>query len=507
MSTLKLTDYALHYNFIRGDKDAPNLVFIHDLCLDAGMWEKLLAKLDRSFNILTYDFYGHGRTTESDAPLSFKLLSDEFLALIRQLKLSRIHLIGCRFGAVLAFEWALQTPEIIESLVLISFPFYVQKGGYNHEGATTIQLLKLDRNLFEKKYLMEGLHPVTISKSRTVLQAIRRVSTGNVAEPIEELISINNRQNFDLIGKLKRMQKPVLFLHGEYDPSFPAPLAMIFSNYVFNGRFMVIPDASCLIPFDQPKAAAHLLNHFIKSRRTPPLLTPESRRMMRTFNEIIEKAYQPQPVRRRFLRMTILGENTHVYWNSREIHGKWNQRNARELLLFLILNRGAVKRDTLLDAFTPEMVLDQARNRLRVQLNHLNQLFRSQPDSSIHDLIIVSRDSVALNADVQSDVGVYLHNIESLLWANGSLSSRSESFLRFLADYRPEVQKSFRSEWMRQLFETIRSKLSQIMAQLLISLKDAGAFSTIHRILKAGRKVEPYKGFCDEWSDALRHRK
>ncbi|GGL50534.1 alpha/beta hydrolase [Sporolactobacillus putidus] len=507
MPTLKFTDYDLHYNWHRADENAPTLVFIHDLCLDTGMWEGLLAHLDRDFNILTYDFYGHGRTTEGRSPLSLELLSVEFLALIHELKLSRIHLIGCRFSAILAFELTLNRPEVVESLTLISLPFYVQKNGYDHEGATNIQLLKLDRSLFEKKYLMESLHPVTVSKSRTVSQALRRVSADNVIAPIEELIRINNEQDFDLIGKLKSVQKPVLFLHGEYDPIFPASLAMIFSNYVFNSRFMVIPDASCLIPLDQPETAAHLLNRFIRSDKPPSPFTPGSRRIVHTFNEIIEKAYQPQPIRRRFLRMAILGEDTHVYWNGREIDGKWNQRNARELLLFMILNRGAVKRDVLIDAFTPEMDLDQARNRLRVQLNHLNQIFRSQPDESIHDLMIVSRDSIALNADVQSDVGVYLHNIEGLLWADEPIASRSESFLRFLEDYRPEMQRSFRAEWTRRLFDTMQSKLSQIMAQLLISLKDDGEFSVMRRILKAGRKVEPYKGFCDEWSDALRHKR
>lgn len=52
---------------------------------------------------------------------------------------------------------------------------------------------------------------------------------------------------------------------------------------------------------------------------------------------------------------------------------------------------------------------------------------------------MISRDSVALNANVESDIGDYTQNIRDLLWSKESISERCQTFLNLLEDYRPDV--------------------------------------------------------------------
>jgi pimeloyl-ACP methyl ester carboxylesterase/DNA-binding SARP family transcriptional activator len=503
MPTLNNQNYSIHFEFREGEPNAPTLVFLHDLCLDATMWAQLLETIDKKYTLLYYDLYGHGQSTQTRSPLSMNQIRSELLALLHHVHVTTFHLIGCRFSAFLAFDFALRFPEKIDSVMFLSFPFQVQKGAFVPECESQIQLLKLDRLLFEKKFLLENIYPVTLFKARTVTRALRRVSIENIINPYQELLKM---ADFDLIHEFKGLKMPVLFMHGEYDPVYPSELAIIFSKYVLNSHFMLIPNASSLIPIDQPAVAANALNRFISGNKSPVFVSTSYQNQLKTMNRLIERAYQPKKVPLRYLRLSIMDGNTHVYWNGREINGSWSQRSAKEILLFLILNRGAIKRDTLIDAFTPDMELDKARNHLRVQLNHLNRIFQSQPDQSLQEMLIISRDSVALNADIQSDIGTYMQEIDQLFWSEKASADRSALFLQMLEDYSPSLFSSFKGDWIQRISKNLHSKLSQIMTQLLISLKEENNLPVMIQLLKQGKKIEPYRGFCVEWLAAIKQR-
>ncbi|RYM05496.1 hypothetical protein EWH99_05795 [Sporolactobacillus sp. THM7-7] len=122
---------------------------------------------------------------------------------------------------------------------------------------------------------------------------------------------------------------------------------------------MIVPDTSLLIPLDQPREAADFLNRFVLSDKTLFPEVPGSRKIVQAFNKMIEKAYRSRQMPRRFLRMTVMENGVHVFWNGREIEGEWHHRHAKEILLFLILNRGTVKRDILIDAFSPDSAINR----------------------------------------------------------------------------------------------------------------------------------------------------
>ncbi|WP_240697362.1 alpha/beta fold hydrolase [Sporolactobacillus sp. THM19-2] len=431
------------------------------------------------------------------------LLIEELQDLLRHLNLKRVHLVGCRYGAILALETALHDPSRIGSLTLMSLPFYCKEQDYAHESQINFQLLKLDRHLFEKKYLLESVQPVTEEKTRLIATALRRVPDRLLAAPVQELLLRARAADFDLIGKLRKVRPPVLFIHGEYDPVFPASLAMLFSTYVPNNRFMVAPDASALIPLDQPQFAADLFVAFMKSDKRPLKAEPEIESMLNSINRMIERKYHPHTVHHRELLLSAMRGETHVFWNGREIDGNWNKRTAKELLLFIILNKGAVKRDTIIDALTPDLALNQARNRLRVALNYLHHLFDSQEEPGLHQLLLISRDTVALNAHAVCDIGLYVKHLDDLLWSDEPIMTRSEIFLSFLEDYHSDMLKDYTGVWMKQLAADVKNRLSQMLAQILIALKKEKNITEIRRVLQKGNKVEPYEGFCDGWMNAL----
>lgn len=499
MPKLQIDDYELNYHYHFVGKDRPTLVFIHDLSWDSTTWSRLLPKLEPAFNLLTYDFFGHGGSSISSALISIKKLFREVMELIQALDLKNLHFVGSGFGGAISFFIARRYPGLLQSLILMSVPFYVPRDAYEQEISMVYQLFELDRDLLAQKMIMENVYPVTPEKEAILKKALECVSFKNFKHIVNFLLSINYPDSPSVIGELKHIDVPTMILHGEFDPLFPADLSVVCATQIPNGRGFVIPQASHLIELDQPELVASYINQFIRSDKHPVPVSSVHRQMIEKLKYIIDTGYQDILANRRFLKMTVMKGEFKILWGGEPIEGKWNQRFAKELLLFIILKHNAVKREELIAAFLPELPVSQARNYLRVQLNHLNRIFVEHTDPMLQNAMMVGRDAVVLSADVQCDIIDYLADLERLSGEQASLTEQARQFVQLLKNYNPASLASFRGEWISALFAKIESKLSEVMVKLLKKLSEAGLVLEASDILHIGKRIEPYDGFCDEW--------
>lgn len=498
---IRTDSMTIHYTYLQGLPGHPTLVCIHGLGQDRTVWRKMLSQVDPACGWLIYDLPGHGSHPNASDPLAVRACVRQLKDLLDYLHLEKVDLVGHRFGSYLAMQFARSYPAAVQSLTLIAFPFSIGNSDYARDIASNAQLLAVDRELYEKKLLIDGLHTLTLGNARTLLQALRYVNKHALTAPLLELIDRYNTPGEAIVQLLQSLQQPVLFLQGEYDPTFPATLAMLLSHYAPISQLMVIPDSSYFVPLERPYCVAKQINQFLSGNLFPTALTvrSETSAFLRT---IMNKVSLPRAIRSRKLSLSLLQEKSAVYWNGLEIDGKWTQRCAREILLYLIMNDGAVKRDSLIDAFYPDADLEQARNQLRVQLSHLNQQFSTQSAPELKDVLLITRDSIGLNADARCDLADYLDAIDQLLWSAASLPERCELFLDFLADYQPHWFSGFRSAWGLDRAKNLRSKLAQLLASLLAAAKEAGDPELMRRLLAVAKKVEPYRGFAKEWARA-----
>jgi pimeloyl-ACP methyl ester carboxylesterase len=115
------------YHEIYGQGDP--LVLIHGgLTTIAEMqgWVQPLAKMRR---VIAVEMQGHGRTADTDRPMSFATMGDDIAALLDHLKIPKADLVGHSFGGASAIRAAIQHPDEIRRLVVISSP-YARSGWY-----------------------------------------------------------------------------------------------------------------------------------------------------------------------------------------------------------------------------------------------------------------------------------------------------------------------------------------------------------------------------------------
>ena len=99
------------------------LVLLHGGLGATGMFGPNLEALAKGRQLIGVDLQGHGRTADIDRPLSPQLMADDIAALIKHLKLDRPDIMGFSLGGGVALRTAIQHPDVVDRLVLVSTPF------------------------------------------------------------------------------------------------------------------------------------------------------------------------------------------------------------------------------------------------------------------------------------------------------------------------------------------------------------------------------------------------
>jgi pimeloyl-ACP methyl ester carboxylesterase len=105
----------------------PPLVLMHGGLVDARWFEPNLAPLAERFHVYAPERRGHGHTPDVPGPISYQLMADDTVAFLETVVGGPADLVGHSDGAVVAMLVAMQRPELVHRLVMIS-------GGFNKSG-------------------------------------------------------------------------------------------------------------------------------------------------------------------------------------------------------------------------------------------------------------------------------------------------------------------------------------------------------------------------------------
>lgn len=103
------------------------LVLMHGGLVDARFFEPNVGTLAERFHVYTPERRGHGHTPDVPGPITYQLMADDTIAFLETVVGEPADLVGHSDGAFVAMLVAMQRPELVKRLVLIS-------GGFNKSG-------------------------------------------------------------------------------------------------------------------------------------------------------------------------------------------------------------------------------------------------------------------------------------------------------------------------------------------------------------------------------------
>jgi pimeloyl-ACP methyl ester carboxylesterase len=119
---------GVNYYYEIYGRGAP-LLLLHGGLGSIEMFGPILPTLAKGRQVIAVDLQGHGRTALGDRPISLPAMGDDMAAVVKQLGQDTVDVLGYSMGGGVALRLAIQHPEVVRRLVLVSTP-YAQDGFY-----------------------------------------------------------------------------------------------------------------------------------------------------------------------------------------------------------------------------------------------------------------------------------------------------------------------------------------------------------------------------------------
>ena len=182
------------------------LLLVHGGLGQIEMFGPNLTKLAQNRQVIGIDMQGHGRTPLGDRELNLVDMGNDMAGVLKKLGYERVDVLGYSMGGGVAFQFAVQHPEMVRRLVLVSTPFS-QDGFYPEMlpqqaavGAAMAEQMK--GTPMYKSYVAIAPHPEEFPKLLDAMGAYMRKS-------------------YDWSADVKKLTMPVMLIYGDSDMFHP----------------------------------------------------------------------------------------------------------------------------------------------------------------------------------------------------------------------------------------------------------------------------------------------
>lgn len=257
---LKVDDVELAYR-LHGEGGCP-LVCIHGVGSYKEAWDGVVEQLKSDFNILTFDLRGHGASSRIKGRYEIEDLVRETVAVADHVGFRSFCLAGFSLGGLIAQKLALDHPQRIDRLVLLS----------------TVA----GRTKEEKRRVADRLAALTAGEPGSHYDAsLSRWLTEEFQENNPEKIARLRRRNAendpdcyaaayrvlaetDLGDELHRIGMPTLVATGEGDTGSNPRMAGFIHDRIANSELRIFPGLRHSILTEAPELVASAMRDFLK---------------------------------------------------------------------------------------------------------------------------------------------------------------------------------------------------------------------------------------------------
>ncbi|QDH34185.1 alpha/beta fold hydrolase BchO [Porphyrobacter sp. YT40] len=253
------------------DKDAPPLLLLHGTGASVHSWRGLMPLLAESNTVIAPDLPRHAFTTGHDAyAMTLPAMAREIAALLRELDVQPVAIIGHSAGAAIALQLALdhayRGPIIGLSAALRPFPGAmaqifpaIAKTLFVNPLVPRIFTGSIDLVGGAERFLWRSTHS-RIDKAGIACYAKLLKHPGHAGGALAMMA------NWDLPGLRARMDtvaNPVLLLHGTNDPAIPLDWAKDAASWLPNARLEPLSGLGHLAHEEAPGEAAARIAAFL----------------------------------------------------------------------------------------------------------------------------------------------------------------------------------------------------------------------------------------------------
>jgi len=232
-------------------------ILIHCLGLDWRVWRDVIPELAEQYRVIAYDLRGHGYASNAPKLESIDQLASDLALLMDELSVKKARIAGHSLGGTVAQALALEHPERVVSLALVSTMGRAVREKYE---ARAEDAEREGMAAQVAPTLLRWLTPEVVAENpwyvRYARERIIRSQISNWATAWRTLAA------FDRIDDLARISVPTHLIGGDKDLNCPGEKCMRpLAEKIPHAKLTIVPGAPHLSPLVKPHELATLLSH------------------------------------------------------------------------------------------------------------------------------------------------------------------------------------------------------------------------------------------------------
>ena len=225
------------------------VVLLHSLALDATIWGDFAGRLDPALTVLAPDLPGHGRQPVGD-PSSVESMADAVAALLRDVGVADVTLVGMSLGGSVAQAVAIRHRDLVGRLGLIDTTAWY---GPDAEGAWAGRAQQAaERGLASlagfqlERWFSDAFQQAAPDVAQRLLEIFQRNEIDNYVASCNALGRMDQRELVPIITA------PTAIVVGESDQATPPAMAAALHEAIKGSVLTVIPECKHLSALERP---------------------------------------------------------------------------------------------------------------------------------------------------------------------------------------------------------------------------------------------------------------
>jgi pimeloyl-ACP methyl ester carboxylesterase len=221
------------------------LLYLHGAAEWVGYSSELVLRLDRTHRVIQPERRGHGRTADAPGALTYDQMTADTIALIEQLSLDGLDMVGFSDGAIIALEIARSRPDLAGKVVAIGVN--VSVSGLTEDALAWLRSVTPETWPQEFARRHRALSPDGPDHWPVFAQKVIEMLLIEPEIPIEQLAAI---------------QAPVLVMGADHDLIRLEHLVEIH-RAIPGSELCIIPGASHEVTVEAPDLVAAIVERFL----------------------------------------------------------------------------------------------------------------------------------------------------------------------------------------------------------------------------------------------------
>jgi pimeloyl-ACP methyl ester carboxylesterase len=242
--------------------DGPPLLLIMGMSGTARHWgEPFLGPLRESFEVITYDHRGVGRSTPLEGELSISQMAEDAAGLLGALEIDSAHVLGISMGGMIAQELALAHPEQIRTLALGCT--YCGGEGSAHTTPEVAQRLFEAMSSGDRPRALRAAWEANVSPAFAADEAAYTafVEIGTVNAVALPVIMAQMQAIFahDTHARLGSLRMDTLVIHGTVDQMLPVQNGRLVASLIPDSQLEILDGIGHMFFWELPERSAELV--------------------------------------------------------------------------------------------------------------------------------------------------------------------------------------------------------------------------------------------------------